>query len=49
MVENLHYEPWQMLGATVLCVDHRYASDIIQVAQDQGLTVEVANGRKNAE
>ena len=33
--ENVASEPWQWLGGA-LCVDHRYAGDLIEAIADDG-------------
>lgn len=36
--ESVQSEPWQWMGPS-LCVDHRFADDLIAVMQSDGLTV----------
>jgi hypothetical protein len=42
MVDNLHYESWQMMGPNILAVDHRFAEDIVGLAGEAGLEVEIS-------
>jgi hypothetical protein len=41
MLESLAYESWQLLGAQVLLIDHRYAESVLEVVQEAGLAVKV--------